>query len=301
MHLFTQYKNQLTSLKEKPFKLEKDIQILFEANLETILNLKLIKSEFTIKNSRIDTLAFDEESKAFVIIEYKRSQNYSVVDQGISYLNLMLEYKADFIIEYNESQKGNLKRSDVDWSQTKVIFVSPSFTDFQKTASNFKDLAIELWEIKQFENDVVVINPIKKSKSAPSIRQINQNENSEISKVTKEIKIYTEEDHTAGKSDDIIELYDTYKNAILALSPEIEIAPKKMYIAFKLKNNIIDIRVQQKNLILWLNMKKGTLDDPKKLTTDASVKGHYGNGDYELSVTDTSNLEYIMSLIKQAI
>jgi len=164
--------------------------MLFEANVETILNLKLIKSEFTIKSNRIDTLAFDEESKAFVIIEYKRSQNYSVVDQGISYLNLMLEYKADFIIEYNETQKGNLKRSDVDWSQTKVIFVSPSFTDFQKTASNFKDLAIELWEIKQFENDVVVINPIKKSKSAPSIKQINQSENSEINKVVKETKVY---------------------------------------------------------------------------------------------------------------
>ena len=53
--------------------------------------------------------------------------------------------------------------------------------------------------------------------------------------------------------------------------------------------------------MLWLNMKKGTLDDSKKLTRDASAKGHYGNGDYELSVTDTSNLEYIMSLIKQAI
>ncbi|MDV4071000.1 hypothetical protein CMT45_04650 [Elizabethkingia anophelis] len=302
MYLFNNNnKNLLSVLKEISFKLEKEIQMLFEANVETILNLKLIKSEFTIKSNRIDTLAFDAESKAFVIIEYKRSQNYSVVDQGISYLNLMLEYKADFIIEYNETQKGNLKRSDVDWSQTKVIFVSPSFTDFQKTASNFKDLAIELWEIKQFENDVVVINPIKKSKSAPSIRQINQNENSELNKVVKEIKIYTEEDHTEGKSDHIIELYEVYKNAILALSSEIEIVPKKMYIAFKLKNNIVDIRVQQKNLILWLNMKKGTLDDPKKLTTDASVKGHYGNGDYELSVTDTSNLEYIMSLIKQAI
>ncbi|MDR6403254.1 MULTISPECIES: hypothetical protein [Chryseobacterium] len=73
----------------------------------------------------------------------------------------MLEYKADFIIEYNEIQKGNLKRNDVDWSQSKIIFVSPSFTDFQKQSSNFKDLAIELWEIKQFENEIVVINPIK--------------------------------------------------------------------------------------------------------------------------------------------
>ena len=88
MNIFTKNKSTLTSLKEKYFKLEKDIQIIFEQNLELITDLKLIKSEFTIKNNRIDTLAFDEESKAFVIIEYKRSQNYSVIDQGVSYLNI---------------------------------------------------------------------------------------------------------------------------------------------------------------------------------------------------------------------
>lgn len=301
MHLYKNQNNQVTSLKEKPFKLEKEIQNLFEANLTALTNLQFIKAEFTIKNNRIDTLAFDEESKAFVIIEYKRSQNYSVIDQGVSYLNLMLEYKADFIVEYNESQKETLKRSDVDWSQSRIIFVSPSFTDFQKQSSNFKDLSIELWEIKQFENDVIVINPIKKSKSAPSIKQVQNNDNSEISKVTQEIKIYNEEDHITGKSDDIIELYETFKNAILQLSSDIEVVPKKMYVAFKLKNNIVDIRIQQKNLIFWINMKKGTLDDPKNLTIDASSKGHYGNGDYELSISDTQNLEYIMSLIKQAL
>ncbi len=301
MQIFHKQKKDLSVLKEIPFKLEKDIQTLFEDNLKNATDLKLIKSEFTIKSNRIDTLAFDEESKSFVIIEYKRNQNYSVVDQGVSYLNLMLEYKADFIVEYNETQKENLKRSDVDWSQSKIIFVSPSFTDFQKQSSNFKDLAIELWEIKQFENDIVVINPIKKSKSAPSIKQIQKSDDSEISKVTKEIKAYTEEEHLAGKSDDIIELYESYKQAILNLSSDMEVEPKKMYIAFKKRKNIVDIRIQQKNLIFWLNLKKGSLDDPKNIAQDCSIKGHYGNGDYEISVTDTNNLEYIMSLIKQAL
>ncbi|HET8572735.1 MAG TPA: DUF5655 domain-containing protein [Edaphocola sp.] len=224
----------------------------------------MIKSEFIIKSNRIDTLAFDEESKAFVIIEYKRSQNYSVVDQGVSYLNLMLEYKADFIVEYNETQQGNLRRNDVDWSQSKIIFVSPSFTDFQKQSSNFKDLAIELWEIKQFENDVVVINPIKKSKSAPSIKQVQQNEDSEISKVAKEIKVYTEEEHLEGKPDDIKELYEVFKDAILNLSQEIEIRPLKVRISFRKENKIIcDLSVLKNQLKLWINLKRGQLDDPK--------------------------------------
>lgn len=301
MNIFTKNKNTLTSLKEKHFKLEKDIQIIFEQNLESITDLKLIKSEFTIKNNRIDTLAFDEESKAFVIIEYKRSQNYSVIDQGVSYLNLMLEYKADFIVEYNENQKGNLKRSDVDWSQSKIIFVSPSFTDFQKQSSNFKDLAIELWEIKQFENDIIVVNPIKKSKSAPSIKQVQQNDESEINKIVKEIKVYDEEYHLKRYPQEVNELYETFKEAILTLDNSIEVIAKKQYIAFKKNKNVADIVTLKSGLKIFLNIKKGDLDDPKNLMRDVSNIGHWGNGDYEVVVNDTKNLEYLMSLIKQAL
>lgn len=302
MQLYHQQKQIFTSLKEKPFKLEKDIQKLFESNIEQITGFKFVKTEFSLKNVRFDTLAFDEESKSFVIIEYKRDRNYSVVDQGVSYLNLMLEYKADFIVEYNESCNKNLKRDDVDWSQSKVIFVAPSFTSFQKQSSNFKDLPIELWEIKQFENDIFVINPIKKSQSAPSIKQVqSSHKDSEISKVVEEIKVYTEDGHLEGKPEEIKELYEAFKTGVLNLSTDIEIEPKKMYVAFKKGKNVADIRIQHKNLIIWLNMKKGELDDPRKLTVDASSKGHYGNGDYELHISNTDNLEYIMSLIKQAL
>lgn len=301
MKIFQQNKNELKGLKEKPFKLEKEIQTIVENNLEQISSYTFIKSEFSIKSNRIDTLAFDEENRSFVLIEYKRDRNYSVVDQGVSYLNLMLEYKADFIIEYNESQKNNLKRNDVDWSQSKVIFIAPSFTDFQRQSSNFKDLPIELWEIKRFENEIIVINPIKKSQSAPSIKQVQTKEESTIGKVVDEIKVYTEEDHLAGKSEEIIELYETYKHAILNLATDIEIFPKKLYIAFKKDKNLADIHVQQKGLKIWINMHKGDLDDPKKITNDVSRKGHWGNGDYEVTVSDTQNMEYIMSLIKQVI
>ena len=301
MLLFTKDKNQLSELKEKPLKLEKEIQTLFESNLEIITGLKFIKSEFIIKNNRIDTLVFDPESKAFIIVEYKRERNFSVIDQGVSYLNLMLEYKADFIVEYNETQKQSIKRNEIDWSQSRVIFVSPFFTTFQKQSSNFKDLAIELWEIKQYENNILVINPIKKSKSAPSIKQIQSDKNSEISKVANEIIVYTEEDHLLNKSDGVKELYEDYKNAILNLPASIETEPKKLYIAFKKDKNIADIVLLKKGLKIFINKKKGELDDPKKLARDISNVGHWGNGDYEIIINDTQDLEYIMSLIKQAL
>ncbi len=123
MQIFIKNKdNILSPIDEKEFILEKEIQNLFENNLSLISDFIFVKSEFSIKNRRIDTLAFDPKNKYFVIIEYKRNKNYSVIDQGVSYLNLMLEYKAEFIIEYNKSLNKNLKRKDVDWSQSKVIF-----------------------------------------------------------------------------------------------------------------------------------------------------------------------------------
>lgn len=300
MKIFTSKKGQLSQLKQQKFKLEKDIQRLFEENLTLLSGYIFIRSEFSIKNSRIDTLAFDPETQAFVIIEYKRQQNSSVVDQGISYLNLMLEYKADFIVEYNEKQKAPLKRNDVDWSQSKVIFVSPAFNDFQIQSTNFKNLPIELWEVNRFDNDIITLNIINKSKSAPNIKAVSIEKNEEFSTL-KEIKVYQESDHLSDKSDFIQELYEDFKQGILNLDPDIEINTRKLYIAFKKDRNIADIRIQQKNLKIWINLPYGELDDPKNLAKNVSNTGHWGNGDYEITIESTQYLEYIMSLIKQAI
>ena len=300
MNLYQSKTTTLSLLKEKPFKLEREIQNLFEANLEQIMGLELVKSEFTIKNKRIDTLAYDNQSQAFIIIEYKKVKSESVVDQGFTYLSLMLENKADFVLTYNETLNKGLHSSKVDWSQTRVVFVSTSFTENQILATNFKDIAIELWEVKRFENDIISIIPIKKSRSSESIKPLTQKD-SKVKSVTDEIKVYSEEDHLSNKSDDINELYNAYKQAILNLNSDIEIIPKKWYIAFKLSSNVVDIEVQAKSIKLWINLKKGQLSDPKNIMRDVSNMGHGGNGDYEVSVKDTENLEYIMFLIKQAI
>jgi predicted transport protein len=290
----------LNPLKEIAFKLEKEIQNLFESNLSTIMGLQLVKSEFTIKNKRIDTLAYDKESNAFIIIEYKRDKNYSVVDQGLTYLNLMLQNKAEFILTYNETLKNILHSKDVDWSQSRVAFVSPSFTENQISASDFKDFGIELWEIKQFENNIISINSIKKSTGAQSIKPLLEN-SEKLKEVKENIKVYTEEDHYRNSSDFIVELYEKFKSSLLNLTDGIEILPQKYYIAFKKGSNISDIEIQKKSLKIFINTKLGSLDDPKGLAKDVSNIGHRGNGDYQIQIENDDNLEYIMSLIKQVI
>ena len=286
-------------IKEKDFKLEKEIQSLTENNLQAIFGFDFIRSEFSLNNFRIDTLAYDKENKSFIIIEYKRDKNFSVVDQGYAYLSLMLNNKADFILEYNDNQNITLKRDDVDWTQSKVIFISPGFTAYQKEAINFKDLPIELWEIKLYENQTVSYEQIKKVNAKESIKTVSR-KNDDIEKVSKEIRVYTEQEHVERGSDEIKELYEKFKTNILNLD-DIEVKPKKFYIAFVSRTNIVDIHIQKQSIKIWLNLSKGELDDPKEISRDVSNIGHWGNGDYEIQVSSDDDLEYILSLIKQSL
>lgn len=290
---------RLEYIKEKPFKLEKEIQDLTEENLKTILGLDFVKSEFALNNFRIDTLAFDREANAFVIIEYKRDKNFSVIDQGYAYLSLMLNNKADFILEFNENLDKTLKRNDVDWSQSRVLFISPAFTNYQREAINFKDLPIELWEVKRFENNTVSYEQIQKAGAQESIKTISKTDQT-IDNVAKEIKVYSEQEHLENVNDEIIELYEKFKSAIQNLD-NLEIKPKKKYIAFVSGRNVIDILPQKKALKMWINMSKGELDDSKNITRDVSTTGHWGNGDYEIQTNNDDDLEYILSLVKQSI
>ncbi len=300
MALFKIENNErLENIKEQPFKLEKEIQTLTENNLNSIFGLDFVKSEFSLNNFRIDTLAYDKDERTFVIIEYKRDKNFSVIDQGYAYLSLMLNNKADFILEFNESSIKTLKRNDVDWSQSKVIFISPSFTTYQKEAINFKDLPIELWEIRRYNNQTVNYNQIKTSGAQESVKTISRQDEA-IEKVTKEIKVYTEDEHLEKATEITKELYETFKSAILNLD-ELEVKPKKKYIAFASGSNVVDIHIQKNALKMWLNLQHGELDDPKEITRDVSSIGHWGNGDYEIIMRNDEEMEYILSLVKQSL
>ena len=245
----------LTQIKEKPFKLEKEIQKVVEKNLHTLLGLDFIRTEFSLNSFRIDSLAFDSEKNSFVIIEYKRDKNFSVIDQGYAYLSLMLNNKAEFILEYNETKSESLKRTDVDWSQSKVIFISPNFTPYQKEAINFKDLPIELWEIKRFTNDTLSFEQIINRSSKESIKTVSNSET--ITTVSKEIKVYSEHEHLENIEENLLNIYTEIKEFLLSLGEDITIYPKKKTIGFKIGEKVFcDIVLQNKGIRMFLNVKK---------------------------------------------
>lgn len=115
----------------------------------------------------------DWDTNSFVIIEFKRDKNVSVIDQGYAYLALLLNNKADFILLYNETgEKKTL--NEVDWSQSRVIFISPSFTTYQRKAIEFRDLPIELWEVEIYSNNTILFNQIQSPEKSESVNKISQ-------------------------------------------------------------------------------------------------------------------------------
>jgi predicted transport protein len=292
----------LIPISNTKFDFEREIQVLFERNLVELFNLQFVKSEFSIRNFRIDTLGFDNENKSFVIIEYKKDRNFSVIDQGYTYMSLMLNNKSDFILEYNENCGGVLKRDDIDWSQSKVIFVSPHFTEYQKHSINFKDVPFELWEVKKYENNMIGLVQ-HKTTSDESIKTISDDKTNVVNQVSKEIVKYDEEyllNKSKERTPEFKEFYYDLKNMVLDLG-NVDVKVNGKFITFLKENNPFLYFIIYKNRVgITLNLKKGELDDVLNKTEDISDKEHWGTGDYIIWVRMEDDLEYVFNLIKQS-
>jgi predicted transport protein len=292
-------KGILKEISQRPIVLEKDIQRLVESNLYAILGIEFVASEFQLNELRVDSLGYDKESNSFTIIEYKRDKNFSVIDQGYAYLALLLNNQAEFILLYNENKQNPIRKDDVDWTQSRVIFIASSFTTYQRKAIEFKDLPIELWEARMYSNNTILFNQIQSPDKSESITKISQ-KSALVRSVNEQVKVYNEESHLEGSSYKIRAVYKELKEGILSIASDVNIKPKAKYIAFIHKTNFVDIVVRKSNLTLYLNMEKGTLNDPKNLARDVSHVGHWGNGDYEIIIKEQPDIGYALSLIRQS-
>lgn len=302
MQLFKHTSGKLSEITEKSFDLERDLQSLTENNLELIFWLKFISTELIIRDFRIDTLAYDEENQSFVIIEYKRGSSYSVVDQWYTYLGLMLDNQAHFVLEYNQKTGKNYNLKDINWEWSRVMFVANNFTSYQKNAINFKDLPIELWEAKKFGADIVVYDQIKAKNTQASVKTITKN--TEIEKVVKELKTYTIDGHFKPDRTESRELYDELSEKILALDSRLEINPKKMYIWFSIgRNNVVESKAYKSKV--WfelLRIKPEDINDPeKKLTYYQNSMKFYGKHISIMEITTSEDIDYAVFLTKQVL
>ena len=301
MSLYSINNSKLEPIRKVEFKYERELQKLTEENLEELFGLKFVASEFQLDNLRIDTLAFNEETKSFVIIEYKKGKNYSVIDQGYSYLSLLLNNKAEFVLKYNQKFNKNYGKEDIDFSQTIVMFIAPNYTTYQLKSIEFNDLAFELWKVTKFNNNTVLYDSINVSENKASIKEVSSSQpNTVKAKVNKEIRKYTIDD-VFVKRPHMIDFFNVVKEKIEDEFDEVIIKATKLYIVFKVNNKIfMSIEPMSQYLKFWINMPVGKLKDPENKTRDVSQIGHHGVGNYEINLNPKDDLYYFMSLIKQA-
>jgi len=278
--------------------LEKNVQKLFEKNLTEILNITFLASEHSTSfGGRIDTLGVDNNGSP-VIIEYKRTQNDSVINQGLSYLHWLLDHRADFEALVH---KANVS-VEVDWASPRVICVAESYNKFDLDTVALLPIDIELLRYRLYERDILLVEPEVQRKVKISTSEIFEKTEKQKREFKDHVK-HTVEEHLRSASDHARKLFSTLREKIMALDDSIAEEPKAHYIAYKLTNNFVDITVQKDSLKLFLNIPSGELTDPGGIARDLTKPkfiGHWGNGDYEVKLDRSEDVDAVMALINQS-
>jgi len=303
MPLYQIKQQQVNQIKPSSFKNERELQKLFEANLEPLLGVRFVASEFTTgdrQRGRIDSLGIDQDGTP-VIVEYKKTGKENVINQGLFYLDWLVDHKGDFTLAAQETLGKDI---EIDWSSPRLILVAESFSEYDKYAVNRIGANIQLWTYRRYGDDFLFLESIYATTSQKVSKKEKAVEVGEVSDDSGEIEeiIYTLDDHLKGKSEDIKILFDALKERIFALNVDDDILekPNKIYISYKHGKNFCEVRPQSKEIKIWLDIGFSELDDPKKLSRDVSQVGHYGTGEVETKLGNLSELDDVMNLVEQS-
>jgi len=300
MSIFKIDNGKLKSIAELKFDLEKDLQKITENNLEEIFRLQFVSSEFQYNNLRIDTLAFDLDSNAFVIIEYKRDQGMSVIDQGFAYLSILTNHPEVFILEYAKKKGVDVNKLKIDTTQSKVLFLANNFTIHQQNAINFKNVPIELWRVIKYDNNTISYNQIKSVNAREDITGITKDK--KIAEISRKVKVYSVDDLFKDDWEKTKEIYELLRDRILELDGQIEENPKKIFIGFRRgRNNVVCLWPKSNGVnIELLRTKPELIKDPEnKVKYYEKSMQYYNQHVSNLMVNDIAEVDYAMYVIKQ--
>jgi len=283
----------------KELDLERNLQELFEANLEEILSIIFLAHEYSTSfGGRIDTLGIDKNGSP-CILEYKKNQNDNVINQGLSYLRWLLDHKADFEI-LCQDKKADI---EIDWDSPRVICIAESYNKFDLDTADILPINIELLRYRIYDENILYIEPENYQKVRISTSGIVKKSKQGKGKQERLQKTYAVEDHLADINKETLVLFQNLREKILSLDQNIAEQAKSKYIAYKTSTNFADVVVKQYGLKIFLNVKSGQLNDPQSLARDLAKPkpiGHWGNGDYEVKLEKESELDTVFALIKQS-
>ena len=280
----------VTELPAASVTLERDLQTLIERNMQTFFGVTFLKSEVPIRDGRMDSLGLDENYSP-IIFEYKRSMSENVINQGLFYLDWLLDHKADFKLLVMEAL-GLGVAEKIDWSVPGVICIANGFTKFDEHAVNLMQRNIKLIKYKKFGDGLLLFEQVNAPAAKPMVAAGTE-------QASKKSGDKTFDEQLAGTSGELQIIYSSIRDYILSLGDDISENQLKLYCAFKKIKNIICAEIRSRCIVLYLRLDPGSLlrEQEMSLVRDVHNIGHWGTGDVELTIRSAKEFESIKYLL----
>lgn len=283
-----------SEIKSSVSDLEKPIQNLIESNLEPLLGIRFLKTEHSTGKShsgRIDSLGLDENNCP-VIVEYKKSSNENIINQGLFYLDWLMNNRAEFKLLVLELF-GKEIADKIDWSAPRVICIAGDFTRYDSHAVQQINRNIELIRYRQFGDELLLLELVNTvADEKPITKKATAEKGGGTDKTVAE--------HFAEMSPMLRTVFDSFANYTQSLGDDVQRKDLKLYVAFKRLRNFAVVCFQKSNLLAYLNLDPRSVTLRDGFTRDVTNIGHWGTGNLEVTISDLSDLEEAKSLIQRA-
>ena len=296
--LFQTTATGVTELPGGDVLLEKSLQTLFEANLEALLGVRFLASEFvTNEGGRMDTLGIDENN-APVVIEYKRSSNENVINQGLFYLDWLMGHRKDF--EWLVLKKlGEAEASKVDWAGSRLICIAGDFGKYDEHAVKQMNRNIALVRYRRYAELLLLeqLTATSTKANAPSINGVAAQPTGNTGKKYKTITA-----QMAEAPEQVISLYEAVSAHLEAAGDDVQVKTTDFYVAFRRLRNFacVELRNQLGKLLVFVRLDPDTVSLEEGFTRDMRGIGHFGTGDLEISIGSLADVEKAKALFDAA-
>jgi predicted transport protein len=306
--LFRYANNGASELAGKSAAIERTLQRLIESQMETFLGVRFLATEYSTgakHRGRIDSLGLDENGCP-VIIEYKRHSNENVMNQGLFYLDWLLDHKADFRFLVMD-KLGKDEADKIEWSGTRLLCIAADFTRYDEHAVAQINRNIELIRYKLFGDDLLLFELVNggSAASTQSFAEVDEPVSEKPAKVpaASTLAMKTHADQIATASPELLALFEQTRSFILAQGDDIIEKPLKLYVAFRRLKNFVCMSLiskQDPHVFLTLKLDPTSVVLENGFSRDVTHIGHWGTGDLELTLRTPADFEKAKSLIERA-
>ncbi len=275
---------------------EKSLQTLIERHLDTFLGVRFLATEYATGKThggRIDTLGIDENGCP-VIIEYKRATNENVINQGLFYLDWLLDHKAEFKLLVMDTF-GKEMADAIEWSGPRLICIAGDFTRYDEHAVQQINRNIELIRYRRYGDDLVLLD-LTNAVTATTVEV--DGSNPPVGTTTYK----TISETLAQLTGELKDRFEAVRAFLQALGDDVQMKTLKYYFAFKRIKNFacVEIRTQEKKLLVYTKLDPSNVPFEDGFTRDVSDIGHFGTGDLELTIRSMTDFEKAKPLLVQA-